>query len=288
MTASPLEPRAFDEPLLESAQLARRLAQSLCRTNPATGTHCGTSHGLWQTLRLLGLALSPVYHREFFERALDRMQAGAGPLRVLVSGAADYAMLAQVVAAFRRRAVPFAVTVLDLCETPLALNRWYSERIGQPIETHCGDIFDYTVDEPFDGICTHSFLAMIPPERRPALLAKWRELLRPGGIAVTVNRVRPAHDVRAYCDTVRAKALAFGPSLGIDPDDLARDAERYALEQRFYPLRSAEELRGLFEEAGFLVDELACGPISHGAQDHVVGPTVPGTAEYLRIIATRR
>jgi SAM-dependent methyltransferase len=247
---------------------------------------------------LLGLALSPVYHQEFFQRALDRMQPRGEPLRVLVSGAADYAMLAQVVAALRRRAMPFTATVLDLCETPLALNGWYAGRVGVPIETHRGDILDYLPAEPFDGICTHSFLALFPIDRRPVLLAKWRELLRPGGLAITVNRVRPGHaaarvgfaaqEVDAYCETVRAKALAFGPSLGVDPDELAREARRYALEQRFYPLRSAGELRGLFEQAGFRVDELECAPIDPAARASGTAPTVPGTAEYLRIIATRR
>jgi SAM-dependent methyltransferase len=298
MTTSPAGAGVLDEPLLESAKIARQLARSLCRRNPATGVHCGPSHGLWQYLRLLGLALSPVYHQDFFRRGLDRMAGAGGPVRILVSGAADYAMLAQVVAAFQGRTQALAATVLDLCETPLALNRWYAERVGQQIETCCSDILDYSADLPFDGISTHSFLAMLPVERRPALLSKWRELLRPGGIAVTVNRVRPAHEeshvvfsaeeVRAYAETVRAKGVAFGPKLGIDPGELARDAETYALEQRFYPVRSAEELRALFEDAGFRVDTLECGPLMQRAQDSTERPTVPGTADYLRIIATRR
>ena len=131
-----------------------------------------------------------------------------------------------------------------------------------------------------------------------ALLAKWHELLRPGGIAVTVNRVRPQDgaaqvgfgedEVRAFRDAVRARARAFGPALGVDPDALARDAETYARRQRFHPLRSAEEIRRLFEQAGFLIEHFSLAPIALGAQTGVSGPTVPGTSDYLRVIARRR
>ena len=286
------------EPLLESAPLARRLAPGLCRIDPASGESCAPSHGLWQYLRLLGLALSPEHHAELFQRALDGVAPATAPVRVLVSGAADYAMLALVLAALGRRHAQVSATVLDICETPLALNRWYAERIARPIETHCGDILGYSSREPFDVVCTHAFFATFAPAQRPALLAKWHELLRPGGIAVTVNRVRPQagaaqvgfgeDEVRALCDAVRARARAFGPALGVDPDALASDAGTYARRQRFHPLRSAEEIRRLFEQAGFLIEHFSLAPIAQDAQTGVSGPTVPGTSDYLRVIARRR
>ena len=289
---------AVFDPLEESAPIARKLAPELCRSDPKTGNSCAPSHGLWQYLRLLGLALSPEHHGELFRRALDGVAAPTVPVRVLVSGAADYAMLAHVLAAFGRRGVQVAATVLDLCETPLALNRWYAERVAQPVETHRGDILEYSPRQPFDVVCTHAFFAMFAPPQRPALLAKWHQLLRPGGIAVTVNRVRPENsaaqvsfgedEVRAFRDAVRARARAFGPALGVDPDALALDAENYARRQHFHPVRSAEEIRTLFEQAGFLVDHLSVAPIAHGAQSGVSGPTVPGTANYLSVIAKRR
>ena len=289
---------AVFDPLEESAPIARRLAPELCRNDPDTGRSCAPSHGLWQYLRLLGLALSPEHHRELFQRALDGVAAPAEPVRVLVSGAADYAMLAHVLAAFGRRGVKVAATVLDLCETPLALNRWYAERVAQPLETHCGDILEYSPRERFDVVCTHAFFAMIPARQRPALLGKWHALLRPGGIAVTVNRVRPDNsaaqvsfgedEVLAFREAVRARARAFGPALGIDPDALALDAEHYARRQHFHPVRSAEEIGALFEQAGFALDHLSVAPIAQGKQAGIAGPTVPGTADYLRVIAKRR
>lgn len=289
---------AVFDPLEESAPVARRLAARLCRSDPVTGDSCAPTHGLWQYLRRLGLALSPGHHAELFQRAFDGVADPAGPVRVLVSGAVDNAMLAQALAAFGRRGLKVAATVLDLCETPLALNRWYAERVAQPIDTHRGDILEYSPRVAFDAVCTHAFFAMIAPQQRPALVAKWHAILRPGGIAVTVNRVRPDSgaaqvafgddEVRAFCDTVRAKARAFGPALGVDPDTLAREAGDYARRQRFHPVRSAQEIGALFERAGFALEHLSVAPIAQGAQAGITGPTVPGSAGYLRIIARRR
>ncbi|HUJ85933.1 MAG TPA: class I SAM-dependent methyltransferase [Burkholderiales bacterium] len=284
-----------DEALAESAPLARRLAPRLCRVDPGAGTSCAWNHGLWQTLRLLGLATTPALHAEFFRAALGSLPQQQAPLSLLISGSADYSMLAVALGAVGADAEP---TVLDICDTPLMLNRWYAERVGRPIETCRSDIFDYAPARRFDAICTHAFLGMFPSERRPALIAKWRELLRPGGAAITVNRLRPAHagarvefdaaQARAFAATARARAAELGDALGVDPDALAREAETYAARQCAYPVRSAPELRALFEGAGFAVARLECAPLAPALRSGVSAPTVPGDAEYAQIVALRR
>jgi SAM-dependent methyltransferase len=284
------------EPLRESAPLAHALAPTLCRADPATGERCAWNHGLWQYLRLFGLVTTPVHHRDFFARALSAPPEGAQPARILVSGSADYAMLAEVLGAMHGRAA--SITVLDICETPLALNRWYAARLSQPIETQRADILAYDAAQPFDAICTHAFLAMFAPQRRPALLGRWRALLRPGGRVITVNRVRPgfggaqagfgAGEVRAFRDAVLARAQAMRDVLPIEPEALAREAEDYARLQRVYPVRSAEEVRALFEDGGFRIDEFTCAPIERRAQNPIAAPTVPGDADYVRVVASRR
>ena len=287
----------LDEPLALSAPIARRLAPSLCRRDPATGDSCAWNHGLWQILRLLGLVVTPVHHAEFFRDALFALTDPGRPIRILVSGSADYAMLAQVLCAARAQREALQVTVLDVCETPLMLNRWYAEHASCPVQTACSDILDYEPAEQFDAVCTHSFLAMFPHERRPDLLAKWSELLRPGGVAITVNRLRPgysaghagfsAEEARTYGDLVRARAAALPAALQLEPGQLALEAATYASRLRTYPLASAGELRTLFEHAGFRPDHVSCAPIARDAQLAVAAPTVPGGADYARIIATR-
>lgn len=282
--------------VLESAPLARRMAPQLCRRDPATGESCAWIHGLWQHLRLLGLASTPDHHAEFLFHAMNTVTGEAGTPRVLVSGAADYAMLALVIQGYRERNIRPDVTVVDQCGTPLMLNRWYAERAALEITIRRCDIFDYSENLPFDALCTHSFLSEFPPERRPGILIKWRQLLRPGGVAIIVNRLRPGggpgpigvtpEQVRAFGAAVLQQGQTMGAALLCDPFELARDAEVY-MSRRIIHAVQREEIIVLFENAGFTIEELSCGPLTAAVRHDVTGPTTPGGAEYARIVARR-
>jgi SAM-dependent methyltransferase len=280
------------EPLEQSAPLARRLARQFCVRDPATGESCAWIHGLWQYLRLMGLASAPDQHRDFYRAAFDTVapRSGFAP-DILISGAADYAMLAQVLEAFRARGLEPAVTVIDRCETPLALNRWFAERMNARVTTRRCEIQDMAGADAFDAICTHSLLSELSRPEREAVLEKWRELLRPGGRAILANRLRPSavgtpvsfseEQVRAYRDMVERKAVGFGA----DATAIAQDAERYARRRSAYPLRSLQEARELFESAGFALEKLAHVSLEQGTE---TGPTAPQGAEYAHVIAVRR
>jgi SAM-dependent methyltransferase len=190
------------------------------------------------------------------------------------------------------------VTVVDICETPLALNRWYAERVGISIATVCSDILDFADSAPFDAICTHSFLGQFPPEERERLIATWRRLLRPRGIAITVNRVRPRADsgpvsfapaqASALRDAIISLTASMPATLGLDAAALVRAAEEYARRQRPYPVRSLDEIRGLFEDNGFAIERLSCAPVPGSERHAVRGPTVSAGADYASVIARWR
>ncbi|HZN86480.1 MAG TPA: class I SAM-dependent methyltransferase [Burkholderiales bacterium] len=278
------------EDLEQAAALARAQAEALCRRDPRTGISCSWHHGFWPTLRLLGLVTEPALHGAFLRRALAAIPA-ARP-RVLISGTADHALLAQALAAFGAR--PFDAVVLDLCETPLMLNRWFAGRAGFAIETRQSNILDFSDDRPYDAVCTHAFLGNFDPAQRAALAAKWRALLRPGGRVVTVNRLRPGSEplwiafstdqVWAFRERVEDAAKARGlrfPRLG-------RAAEAYAGRQAVYPLGTAEELRALFEQGGFDIEELSLAALDPAARQALGVPAVPGGDSYAQLVAVRR
>lgn len=282
--------------LLESAPLARRLAPSTCYRD-AAGESCAWSHGLWQYLRLLDLIATPQDHGALYREALGEFARPGRPPRILVSGAADYGMLAEVIAALRPRGVEPEVVVLDLCETPLVLNRWYAERIGCRIATVRSDMLDYTDEQPFDAVCTHSFFGRIAPQRRPALIDAWRRLLRPGGMVVTVNRLRaqagaarnafePGH-VEKFRDLVLRAAREAQGRLGIDPEILAREAEAYARRPGGHSVRSREELEALFEGGGLRLERFSAAPLERATAAELRGPTLPGGALYASLVARR-
>jgi SAM-dependent methyltransferase len=188
--------------------------------------------------------------------------------------------------------------VLDLCETPLMLNRWYAERVSAPISTCRSDILDYASGEPFDAICTHAFLGNFDPQQRVALVAKWRSLLRAGGHVITVNRLRPGRgpgriafgpgQVRAYHERVVQAANATARALPMSAAELAGAAETYASRQFIYPLQSADELRALFEHGGFAIEHLSTRPLAQEARLPVNVPTMPSGDDYAHLIAARR
>lgn len=286
-----------EEPLALSAPLARQLAPQLCQKDAVSGEDCSWNHGFWQYLRLLGLITTPRHHADFFRQAFAGVAGDAGPPRVLISGAADYSMLAHVLAAFGERGIAPAVTVVDRCETPLFLNRWYAERLSRSIESCRSDILEYQSAAAFDAVCSHSFLGQFALPQRVQLMAKWRQLLRPGGLAITVNRIRLAavptkvgfsdEQARTFSATVLRQAEAMRETVAVDPQELAQQARIYAGRQAAYPVKSLEEIRGLFEHAGFSVEYLACAPVAAGARNAVSGPTTPGSAEYACIVARR-
>jgi SAM-dependent methyltransferase len=277
-----------DEPLQLSAPLARRLSIKLCGG-------CEWLHGFWQCLRLLELAADPGRHAQFYGGAL----AGAkGASRVLISGAADYSMLAHAVAAFRARDVEPHITVIDTCETPLELNRWYAEHVGCRIETHRGSVLDYAPPASFDVVCTHSFFGQFPGSDRPRLLEAWRRLLHPGGRVVTAHPLRPGgadepnrfspEQARAFRAAVEVRAAELAGLLQSSVDNVMRQAERYLDTRYGYPVRSVEELRALFEGAGFALEHLESVAIP-GNQREIGGPGLRNAkVRYAHIIATRR
>jgi SAM-dependent methyltransferase len=278
------------EDLEEAAALARAQAPQLCRRDAGTGHSCAWNHGLWPTLRLLGLVTEPALHGEFLRTALGEV-AGDAP-RVLLSGAADHALLAQVLAAFAGRTP--RITVLDICETPLMLNRWYAERAGIAIDTHRSDILNFEVPQAFDAVCTHAFFGNFDQARRAALASKWHALLKPGGRAVTVNRLRPGREPRWVAFSVdqvwayRARVEEAAKARKLQDPNLARAAEVYAGRQAIFPLGTVEEVRELFGSAGFDIAHLTVAPIAVAAQQLVNAPTVPGADLYAHLIAVRR
>jgi hypothetical protein len=179
---------APDASLAEVSRLAREMAEAVCWRDPGTGESCAWYHGLWPDLRAVGLGSSVSYHADFLAQAFARVRKSKP--RVLVSGAADHAILAHVFAACDANAIDCEVTVIDRCETPLRVNVWYAARAGRSIATCRTDVFEHASTVPYDVVVAHAFLGYFQPERRRALFRHWRSMLAPSGAIVIVNRVR--------------------------------------------------------------------------------------------------
>lgn len=269
-----------NEPLEISAPLALEWSMTECELEKGGSPGCAWYHGSWQWLRLLGLFNSLRSDDDFLLPMLQQL-IGQGVRKVLVSGAADYALLARITAAAGVARQEMKVTVLDQCATPLLLNSWYGRKYGIDVRPVKGNILDFQAAEPFDLICTHSFICFFNRADRQRLVQKWNDCLGSGGHVITAQRAR-IHDrlpVIRYSEQEiadfgqRAFRLAseqFG-TLGMDPGQAAQLAEAYGRHHWTHLLRTPEEISALFTDCGFVLRHFA----PPGGEPAV--PDTPGT-----------
>ena len=279
------------EPLRESAPIACELAATYCdQSDP--GASCLLYHSAWQYFRLIGLFKTIASDDDFLADAVISLAETGQFDRVLISGTADYGMLARLIHFYRQVGREPQVTVMDICRTPLELNRWLADREGLRLSVVASDALAFTSRQPFDLICSHSFLGRFHTER-PELVRTWRELLRPGGRIVTTTRIRPgitgitrfsAREVELF--TARAFDLALNcQELGsVTAETIAAWARQYAERKINYPLESCEEVISYYVGAGMQIDRL---DRASSRSDRPSGPSLGIHSERVRLIASR-
>ena len=245
-----------------SAMLATRWAPTRC-TSQGNKDDCSWYHGAWPMLRGLGVLQGVDGDADFFRASIAEFACDGQ--RVLITAAADQAILSLVLEAFRSRGAEPRVTVVDRCPTALALNRWYGRWQGARVATEHADITDYVSSVEFDVITTHSILSFIPESLRPRLYANWRRLLASGGRLVIAQAVRPHADegaVRAFdADEVdrfvaRAEARAELRDIGLTLDQIRSLARRFATHKTALSVGSADAIVSGLEHAGFEIVSL--------------------------------
>ena len=262
MTTGACRVASLHDPMQRSALLATRWAPTQCGAH-GHADDCSWYHGAWPMLRGLGVLQGVDGDADFFR---DSIAASAAPgQRVLITAAADHAILALVLEAFRSRAARPHVTVVDRCPTALALNRWYGRWNGLRVDTARADITDYASSSGFDLITTHSILSFIPEALRPRLYANWRALLRSGGRLVIAQAVRPQAQegaVRAFdADEVerfvaRTEARAQVRDIGLPLEQIRELARRFARHKTSLSVGSAEAIVAGLEQAGLEIVDL--------------------------------
>jgi hypothetical protein len=274
------------EPLAETAPVARLLAHATCRAG------CEPYHGLVQHLRLLGVVAGPDRHAGFYQEALASVAGRGG--RVLIAGAADYGMAAQVLDAFAAVDRVPRITVIDLCPTPLLLTTWYAAERGAHVTTALADAERYVPDEPVDAVVTDSLLTLLAPEGRQRALAAWSASLAPGGHLVTTLRIAdgPRPSGRAATDAFVAwivdEAARRGGLADLDAGLLEEAARRYAdAPITLAPVRSRDEIVAAIESAGLRIERLDDLELPGNAPEDAAGPGVHRGEHYVRVVAVR-
>ena len=278
----------LEEPLSISADILNGVAPVLCTADHIDTTGCSWYHASWQYMRLLDLVSTPSWHAEFYSAALLDPFSSRRGVATLISGTADYSLLAYVRRAMAAASAEAEVVVLDLCPTPLFACQWYGKREGFAVKTRQASILDGSAvsAQSFDLICSDAFLTRFPTTLALEVLNRWKDLLRPRGRIVTTVRVHESHNlVRSTEDAIvefkeraRVRAGRWRAFVRKTPAEIAELAETYARKMRSESLGDVQDIRSLFDEAGLSVSSIE--------EASVAGELYP--TNYARIIATRR
>jgi hypothetical protein len=301
--------QSFAEPLAQSADMMATIAKMSCNGKMYAEGTCSWYHGIWQYLRLVNLVSSPAWHSPFYRKALyDAFRSHAEThgtqtrATTVITGAADYGMLAYVLNASDRGAVYTDVHVIDQCTTPLIACEWYARLWGIPTEadddrktavrTTRANVLDIraAVAKKMRGrvdlVATDAFLTRFPGDEASDVVRLWFRLLRPGGVVVTTVRVHPLDDpisggvldeVSSFAVRARQRAECWRPYVNIDLDQFTTAARQYAMQMRSYDLGDVSAVRNLFTTIGFKIE--------YAERERVSGELRPTT--YLRIVARK-
>lgn len=275
--------------LAEWSQTAFVTAPLSCTHDHVDGESCAWYHGPWSALRVLDVVSSPTWHKDFYIRALEEIRTN--PVRrVLISGAADFSMLAFIYAAWKGLPAP-RVDVVDLCRTPLDACQWYARRSGATVAVHQQDILaGFTADVPSDGGCkfelivADALLTRFDSREAGDVLANWYSTLRPGGAVITTVRLHPRdrfirseQSVDLFVGRVTELARRHHETLKIGVAELTEAARQYAWNMTSFDHGDVDHVTKMFTAAGF--DVVGC------EKALVAGEIVP--TEYARICARR-
>jgi hypothetical protein len=229
----------LEEPVVITAPLARELAPVLCRGSYMCKEDCSWYHAAWQFLRIFNMVSStPARHAEFYLKELHLCATSRKCPRVLVCGAADYSMLAHVLWAYKQAGATCSVSVIDQCETPLLLCKWYAKYLYVDISTYCNNIFSFETSDKFDIVVTDGFLTRFNETERQKIVRKWNCALRHGGKVITTVQIEPWPDERPFKASAKEvsrfrtravyEAKKWREFLEISPGEIAELAQGYA------------------------------------------------------------
>jgi ubiquinone/menaquinone biosynthesis C-methylase UbiE len=244
--------------LLESIFQMNEISNLYCEGSYLATNDCNWYHGAWQYLRLIGLVSTPKWHENFYQNSLDTSLHKCEKAVVLISGTADYGILEQL---YNTRCINNIsdVTVMDICESPLKICRWYHEKFG-PSDVNFNavkrDIMNnMTAENSQDIIITDAFLSRFSRDKRVTIVNQWFRILKPGGHVITTLRVEETlsgkitsskNDVQKFIKRSESHIRRVGTIFSYLNDKIISKAKNYAENITSSPVNNTEEIQELF------------------------------------------
>lgn len=283
MSSQPGIPELLHTLLPTTAHTVARASRLLCEGSATLKTGaCGWYHGTWQYLRQLDLVSSPTWHDEFYMDNL--VSAFARAEQALVSGTADYSMLAYMLHARARARAATRILVVDVCRTPLYACRLLTRQQGEANVQICqSDVLKLpgVLRSTFDLIATDAFLTRFSRTEVPRVLHALAQVSRPQATLITSVRVGSApadpSELAWRVEEFVSRAVAGAAELGLAPEAIAMLAKDYAVRMVSNPVGDANGIASVFLDAGWEIERVQ--------ETEVKGELIPTT--YARFVVRR-
>ena len=175
---------AIDEPLQKLARFSYDWASTLCGPN----SPCSQYHKIWSTVRQFESKGALPAASQLFREELEHSFIN-GHQSVLISGAADTALLAIVNDASRSMHSKPSITLLDRCMTPVEQNKLYARYLDIKGQFICDDAKGH-YPSTYDIIMAHNFLLFFNPDDIHALMKAWSLALNSSGRIVMCQSIQ--------------------------------------------------------------------------------------------------
>ena len=247
----------LNEPLKESADIVCNFAKELCG-HGVMADDCKWYHSVWQYLRLMNMVSTPTWHNDFYKHNLIEAIQNKNTVNILISGTADYSMLAYVIDAIKTVGCTANIDVVDTCKTPLFACEWYAKRENVKINTFNQDILKHNKNGFYDVICTDAFLTRFSPQDAQKVVQKWNHYLKTDGCVVTTVRIYESKKTTSlnlqqkYVEEFTKRAIERSKNLQdviqFSPNEIGEMAKEYAVKMKSNSLGNKEEILTLFND----------------------------------------
>lgn len=242
---------------LQSADTMQEYAKKYCHSSQleSNPSSCEWYHAAWQYLTALGVIHSPDLHAAFYVQFFTEA-SNLETYDILISGTADYAILDHLVKAIPQKMLSnVTISILDLCQTPLEICKWYAKRyednfnIHLPLKYIQRDAFNTGFkNETFDMITTYSFLSRFSQDKRKNLIKEWHRVLKPNGKIITSDLISPEYKLNKIVLEGGIADKEEGVVIGGQVDELVLRAMRHVDENKLWLRSPRNTIRNLVYE----------------------------------------
>lgn len=246
--------------LKESCDLNYKIAKENCKHGIMSEGDCCWYHSVWQYLRLIDKVSSPQWHTEFYRRAFNKIQEDN--IKVLITGTADYSLLALIYTFAIENNKNIDVYVLDTCKTPLKICEWFAEKHNFTIKVINSNIMNLEEKQlKFDLICTDAFLTRFKVADAKKIIKIWYNCLNNNGIVATTVRI--SHNSSNTKETELKQQYIIDAvnrfdkkeNITLPKEEFEKMVSLYVENMKSNAIGNKDEVDRYFKESGFYINE---------------------------------